>query len=61
MSDSRKLDRCGVCSLLGERAADELFGCIIPAGLDMDHAADVEIVAAVMREEAPCETCERRG
>jgi hypothetical protein len=53
---SRRLDRCGTCSLLGERAADEMFGCTTD-GLDPDSYGDQVALDGIMRDKARCEGC----
>lgn len=52
-----RLDRCEICSLIGERAADELFGCTIPAGIDMDQLGDQMLVEGIVRDKRKCANC----
>jgi hypothetical protein len=56
---SRRLDRCGVCSLLGEAEANRLFGCLT-AGLDLDSYGDLVAVEGIARDREPCFTCPHR-
>lgn len=54
---SRRLDRCGVCALAGEREADETFGCTVPADIDMDSASGHIVMEGIARDKAKCEGC----
>lgn len=60
MSDPRTLDRCGVCSLLGERAADEMFGCTTH-GLDPDSYGDMIALEGIARDKEECLKCPYRS
>lgn len=64
----RTLDRCGVCSIAGERAADELFGCAVQSDIDMDSTSGMIVMDGIVRDKAKCDACvvdqphtERRG
>lgn len=48
--DTEHLDYCGVRSLCGREVADEMFGRVIPRGLDMDFPADEDAVANIVSE-----------
>lgn len=59
MSNERTLDRCGICSLLGEDAADELCGCKT-SGLDPDSYGDQVALDGILRDKEKCERCHDR-
>lgn len=56
---SRRLDRCGVCSLLGEAEANLLFGCST-ADLDLDSYGDLVAVEGISRDRELCAACPHR-
>jgi hypothetical protein len=60
MALSRQLDYCGVRSLVGREAADEMFGRKLPVGFDMDQPGDEEMVTAIVADDAKCESCPDR-
>jgi len=57
----RRLDYCGVASLLGKRAANDLWDLTTLAGIDMDHISDQMAQEHRMNEraiqEARCSAC----
>jgi hypothetical protein len=57
---SRRLDRCGVCTLTNEHTADEMFGCTVPADIDMDSASGHIVMDGIARDKAKCEGCPER-
>lgn len=56
---SHHLDRCGACSLAGERAADELFGCTT-GDLDPDILGDTIAFEGIARDKERCANCPGR-
>ena len=58
MSD-RHLDRCAVCSALGEDEADRQFGCRVPPDIDMDSTSGLIVMDGIARDKAKCERCTR--
>lgn len=64
-SNHRRLDYCGIRSILGRQAADEAFERLIPEGIDMDHPGDQLKVESIVRDreaqDARCRTCPDQG
>lgn len=53
---SRRLGRCEVCSLLGEDAADQMFGCTT-SDLDPDSPGDMVALEGIARDKEMCAGC----
>jgi len=52
----RHLSRCEVCSLLGEDAADQMFGCTM-SDLDPDSLGDMIALEGIARDKEKCAGC----
>lgn len=53
----RHIDYCAARALLGREMADEMFGRIVPPGIDTDHPGDQVMLDGIARDVEKCETC----